>query len=1035
VYRIHLHQIHYSPAFYSADTDYLGEPCCDLSPTLGSLAPRSPSISTHLRDSRLLYLQHITSKLVSLVQWSGERGADLVAFPEYSVPVESLREIRSTAQQHSMVLVGGSHRVRCESDAEPLYDDLGGHAQFPCGHACSPIFLPDSSVVSGIKQRRSQWEPDLAVEHGIEGRFEIQTTAGVLRMAVLLCVDTLQPATLGKLWDDAAHAPHILICPARSGRTDTFEAVKTVAAVSGAVFLYVNSSAFGGTQVGFPDSWEPRLSGKMHVSPPLQECVEAVLEFDVEPEAILRKSGSVDAQVPGRKPRVHPIVHSAAAPDALAALAVAKEHVREEVSRGAVDAAAEWLDLLLTEHAADFPPFLAEKVTQVRRAGLRLYSGDSSDVADELLAVTIGNELETTPHLWGTHTMKAIRVLTEQLQDPEYDDPNAYPVLSSLKKRLRSLPLGTLDLGSVPSGAKELPPPVFMGDPDLLSSFQDRGPSFSQIEAFIRNDDCRVIIVTGGLGSGKSEMLNVLFRKILTDWEVLKIELPTGASAARLVAEIGARIGIRLDINALAGATHTVFRKRVRELVAALYGKPKRALVIDDLGAVLGGRNKREFALLDILVQEAADPGECAGGRIFIASSSVVPRHWLNRKGLSHHHVGRLPDNYIDRIIQHHLRHLGKLEKEAPFDIPQQILDLIQGHALSALFCAEVLAERGREVLTKAGFQLLEAELAERLLALVPLQPEDMSLLRGLSVFRVTALISELARVGFDEKAIARLSERCVLSSDTQSVSMHEAARRYFYSSITSEDERKALHTMAAAYYEPLFLRCRQTGQWSPAIAAEFCHHLSQAGRVSEARNYGIAIIDELKEMARQLYRDHREHPSDALSMYRLLAELAPDDPQIHAYIGRCYGRLGRWGDSDEAFQTAVDVEKQNKKDPWWIHRDWGHIRQRFGYFDVAETHYAAAEETRSGEVSILSNRAFIRWRQGDIRGAIDLYESAHAEHPGDEFTLTYYVRLLEETGDRPYAEALRNERDAARARREYEEPDEYPLEEEFFDL
>jgi len=1035
MYRIHLHQIHYLPAFYSADTDYLDEPCCDLDPSLGSLASRSPSIQTCLRAFRDRYLEHITKKLISLIQWSGEREADLVVFPEYSIPAESLGDIQRTAAHYSMAVVAGSHRVRCESDAEALYDNLGGRTLFPSGHACSPIFLPDSSVVSAIKQRRSQWEPDLATEQGSEGRFEIESSAGLLRMAVLLCVDTLQPATLGELWDDSSQQPHVLICPARSRRSDTFAAIESIAAVNGALFLYVNSSKFGGTHVGFPESWTSRLRGKMQIGTPLRKGVEAVLEFDVEPEAVLRKGESVDAQAPGRRPLVHPIVHSVTAPRALEALAVAREQVCKEVSRGELDEAAEWLDLLLTEHAASFPPFLAEKVTQVRRGGLRLYSGDPGDIADELLAVVIGDGLEITTRVWGAHTAEAIRVLLEQLQDLEYEDANAYSVLSSLKERLRNLPLESPVLPSVSPGAEEPIVSAFMGDDALLSSFQDRGPSFSEIEEFIRNDDCRVILVTGALGSGKSEMLNVLFRKIFTDWEVLKIEIPTGASTARLVAEIASRVGFKLDINALAGATHKIFRKRVREVVGAFYGQRKRALVIDDLGAILVGRNQREFALVDILLQEAADPDECSGGRLFIASSSAVPRHWLSRKGLRYHHVRRLSDVYVDRVIQHQLRRVGKLEEEAPFDIPQQILDLIRGHALSALFCAEVLSERGTEALTKTGFQMLEAELAERLLAQVSLEPEDTLLLRRLSVFRITTQILGLARVGFDEKAITRLSERCVLSSDTQWVSMHEATRRFFYNSISSEEERKALHAVAADYYEPMFLRCRQTGEWRPTISAEFCYHLSRAGRVSEARNYGIAIIEELKNMARQLYRDHRDHPDDALAIYRLLAELAPDDSQIHAYIGRCYGRLTRWSDSDEAFQTAIDVEMQNKKDPWWIHRDWGHIRQRFSYFEIAEAHYDAAEETKPGEVSILSNRAFIRWRQGDIEGARKLYEKAHSDYPGDEFTLTYYVKLLEETGDRAYAEALKGERDTARARREYEEPDEYPLEEEFFDL
>ena len=198
--RIHLLQIHYAPAFFNQDVDYLEEPYFLPNTPLGHFT-REPQIASFLRESRDLYLAHCKAKFASLLKWCGERGAHLVVFPEYSVPMEVLPVIRDAASHHGMTIVAASHRVKDSTQSRVRYAESGGKREdFPLGYACAPVFGGTDLLGVVKKMRKSKWEPDLLIENAEPSVLSLLHEGINLRFAVLLCIDTLCPEVLGSLW-------------------------------------------------------------------------------------------------------------------------------------------------------------------------------------------------------------------------------------------------------------------------------------------------------------------------------------------------------------------------------------------------------------------------------------------------------------------------------------------------------------------------------------------------------------------------------------------------------------------------------------------------------------------------------------------------------------------------------------------------------------------------------------------------------------------------------------------------------------------
>jgi tetratricopeptide (TPR) repeat protein len=513
-----------------------------------------------------------------------------------------------------------------------------------------------------------------------------------------------------------------------------------------------------------------------------------------------------------------------------------------------------------------------------------------------------------------------------------------------------------------------------------------------------------VIVVTGLPGVGKTELVNTLFLKVLTDWRPVWMKVAIGSSMSRLVAEIGAALGHVMDVDSLGTATETVFRQKLQKLFLSLFSTERNAMILDDLKDLRVSH--RDYRQLQIFLEEATDIKPYVGSRVFIISSASVPPLWMRRAGIARIHIRGLDEKYVRRVLEYQLREARLIPGESAVDIPQTLLNAIDGHPLAAKIAAVASARKGLQGLAD-GIVLaeLEASIVSLLLPEIELSPEEYQAARALSIFRQpveSALLSEY----LDVNRVQALATRAIVEYDGRFYSMHAMVRKHYYATI-EDSERKSLHKKAAAYYYKITPR-DHLGHFSNLNSAfELVHHLALAGDFRELYDLRMWMFEEVYPAARLLY-SQRQYDR-ALEMFCKLAEIRPRDPSVWAYIGRCYGRRGQWTDCDEAFKKAIEIAEEMRQPTSWLHRDWGHIRARFGFYQEAKPHLIEARtKTKGKDPGTLSCEAFVFWKTGDIPQARSMFESILKDHPSHTYSLSAYSKLFDELGDTERARELR---------------------------
>jgi len=503
-------------------------------------------------------------------------------------------------------------------------------------------------------------------------------------------------------------------------------------------------------------------------------------------------------------------------------------------------------------------------------------------------------------------------------------------------------------------------------------------------------------------GIGKTELLTTLFLKVLIDWKPLWLTVADGSSFARVVAEFGNMLGITMDVDSLTTVTDGVFRQKITKLFDTLFGLEGRALIIDDLKNIRG--NARDYHQLQSFIEEATKAKEFAGSRLFLVSSVSSPPLWVQRAGVARLHLRGLEEVYSRRVLEYQLRVSGLCAGETLPDIPQALLSIIDGHPLAAKIAAEASRRSGLGALANdTGLNDVAISLADSLLPEVDLDMNEKRAAHALSVFRLPVedtLISQF----LEKESIRKLASRAIVDFDGYSYVMHPVIRRFFYN-VIPKDERPPLDRIAVSYYDQMRLKERRRSD--PGIDLELVHHLALAGDMKRLSELRANLYDEIFPAARQLYMQQRY--DKALELFMSLAEMRPNDPVVWAYVGRCHGRRAQWHDCDKAFERSLLAAEKTKQPTWWIHRDWGHIRMRFGFYDDAVQHLAAARRTdKRIDPSLIAAEANIAWKSGNIPEARDGFERVLGVNPNHTYTLRTYARLLDEEGEKGYADELR---------------------------
>lgn len=1035
--RIHLAQIHFNPAYYDPPTDFLEEPAfVDINDTgIGNLR-EIPEIENFLVNSRESYMEHLQKRLAEIVTWSGERRANLIMFPEYSVPCVLLPSLRELAIKHGMIIVAGSHRVKSDERDKKIYQRLDIVPQTaPVGSACVPILLPDGSVKIVKKSKQSRWEPNLVVSDSEPLIIETKWNGKALTFAVVPCIDSLHLNVVGKVWEKGNVSPGLVLCPSLSPSVALFENAGSLVRLKEVLFGYANAAVYGGTFFNIPSYWDPFLRGPKYGAQNLPKGVEAILEIEFDSEVFFLKRGSVNASLLCTHPVSYPIVYKKEA-RWLSKFDKIRKFVLNFLESNKADNAKELLSKYLADHAAKLPDLVMKNIKDLRHSLIPLYEGDISVIQKATELVRVGENVEDPAVFNAKRVHSAIKALTGQLVAVTSDSHTAMLLkcLECLKKHQRALPsVEAIDISDetrIVAGLSEAL--EFTGEQDLVESFQNRGTDLDIVRNFFANRDNRVIIVTGSLGIGKTGFMDWMFRKAFADWDTIRIHVPPEVRFPRTFADIAYNLGQHIDADSIGSVSHKIFRKIARKVLAIFFSVPKRTLIIDDLYQIFKQRNARDYRLLSIFFEEAAAPSKYIGGRVFLVSSSWVPDNWLHTARVSHLHHKGLRDIYVRRIIEYQMRRMNLVNGEVVPEPPQALLDLINGHPLSAKLVVEAL--RGKnlsELSNELSLSRITRHVATELLKRAEMSVDEQRIMVKLSVFRLPpnlSLLNKIEELDLDGSKLLALANRCVISYDGESVQMHEAIRRFFYSQM-SEAEVTQFHSLAAHYYQKVYEKQRASRiLLNPSVVGELAHHLAMCGELARIRDLKLFVVEEIKPAARKIYREQRSYDK-ALSLYEIASQVVPDDPEVWAYIGRCYARLGQWNDSDSNFNKAIEVARKAGLIPWWIYRDWGHIRARFQFYSIAEDMFAKASSWKPYDPSINASLAYMRWHQGKHSEARKLFEEALRVNPNHEYTLTYYSKMLDGLGEGDYADELREKLASLDPSLRYQEPEEYDIE------
>ncbi len=178
--------------------DYLAVPL-----HVRSFDPGNVEAARALREWRLLlretYERGHRSKLLQIVRHCAHLGADVIAFPEYSVPAASLPSLQEASSAMGVTIIAGSHFVDLDDPSTvTAYRHLGGERLLEQrvldGHAVCPILvrgrLDYVQKITESKYDKGVGLPNDATAR--RGPVEIPLADGELLAEVFVCSDYLE---------------------------------------------------------------------------------------------------------------------------------------------------------------------------------------------------------------------------------------------------------------------------------------------------------------------------------------------------------------------------------------------------------------------------------------------------------------------------------------------------------------------------------------------------------------------------------------------------------------------------------------------------------------------------------------------------------------------------------------------------------------------------------------------------------------------------------------------------------------------------
>jgi|GEM_PF-2307121 len=217
-----------------------------------------------MQESRLTYTNNLTEKLREILTFCFRNAVDIVVFPEYSIPVDSLAALRSFSNR--MAIVAGIGYLQ-RQDIETL-KNLGIETQGTAKANNAVVIMSPSKNFLVAKKNPSETEYIQSGSGPVSEKLDLRK--GSFTIGVAICLDFIRERGIINQQN-----PDMVIIPALSQNIEEF----TDETPRDFIRIFANHAHFGGTYVGAPLIKGLNFANRRGTTP-LEKGVEGIVIVD-----------------------------------------------------------------------------------------------------------------------------------------------------------------------------------------------------------------------------------------------------------------------------------------------------------------------------------------------------------------------------------------------------------------------------------------------------------------------------------------------------------------------------------------------------------------------------------------------------------------------------------------------------------------------------------------------------------------------------------------------------------------------------------
>lgn len=965
------------------------------------------------KQSQSRYEENLLAKIEQIIRVAHSARANLIVFPEYSIPASALHKCRNLSKELDCTIVAGSHRVAAEQ--EKLYASLGFTACPAPGLAVAPVFRPKATPLYFAKKTQSKWETDLDVatdmdcpERGLENGSEA--------ISLLLCIDALNATNIGDEFNNG-NRPKLLICPSFSPSVSPFENAGAFLTANDCLLAYANNSDAGGTFVytaaGVIEKWgQPLLR-----STALLPGQEGILRVDLDLSQISPGKGSIYAVPKSVAPWVIPIVHAQQGAAKLHEVLI--KNCERNVGDGKLSKVADAISNILATRGGELDQQVYERLRATKELTLEVGSINKAKLIDAMRVCFIPEEFPSLAQLEANELGVLQQSLRDCILNQDADATEIGKAIGVIKHRLLELPSAKDPSGANNHSLLNSSGGTNRGIEWSIARFQNRGGDLDRFRQLVQNEEIGLIIIAGPSGIGKTDFVRAAVSKLFPGHRELPINIYSGMSVSQALAEVAVSLGFPYDVDALDALDKTALATAMREVAQAFLSRRDEFLIFDDLALIFRrGASSQDGERLKVFFDALTSRHPKRTSKAVVCWSGFLPDFIRSIPYSATIDLRILEDEFVRRIVERQLQLVkDRFKRDADLTVDPKVIPLLSGHPMSAVTLVEFARDKGSTEVLKSASAAQKA-LVKGLLPDLISNPDERNYLALLACIRRPISLAALRDLNEEGRRLAEFAtsfadRAAVLLPEGDGVKLHEAIREEFLREVAiNPSEKKRVHTYLASLYKSMIPNKYVKGRAVLVAKSEYVHHMVAAGLLDKTTGEARSLVTQIKRSARELYLRDRQY-SVALGALDVAASIVPGDYEVQEARGRCCARLQQWDNSDAAFQLAIDAARRKKSSVAWILKNWGHIRARFNYYDRAESLFSEAEREGEGnkDASILSARAYMDWKRGKVSESEAGFREALDRDPYNEYTLIYFARLLRQLGKLSEADSLDRKR------------------------